>query len=92
MYSRSKEKRNTPIYFKANCSTEMKLVPIILDYCLLQFDALKYFLAVRLHDGPLPNFDFFKANPKFFNDIAKNTSQITGTQIFTTFLPLVREL
>ena len=32
-------KRNTPIYFYTNYRTEMKLVPIIMDYYLLQFDA-----------------------------------------------------
>ena len=31
MYSRSKKKRNTPIYFNTNYHTEMKLVPIIMD-------------------------------------------------------------
>ena len=45
------QKRNTPIYFYKNYRTEMKLVPIIMDYCLLQFDALKFFLGVRLHGG-----------------------------------------
>ena len=51
MYSRSKKKRNTPIYFNTNYRTEMKLVPIIMDYCLLQFNALKFFLSIRLHGG-----------------------------------------
>ena len=54
MYSGSKKRkkeRNTFIYFNANYRTEMKLVPIIMDYCLLQFDALKFFLGVRLHGG-----------------------------------------
>ena len=41
---RKKEEENTPIYFNTNYSTEMKLVPIIMDYCLLQFDALDFFL------------------------------------------------
>ena len=27
----------------------MKLVPINMEYCLLQFDTLKFFLAIRLH-------------------------------------------
>ena len=44
----------------------MKLVPIILDYCLLQFDSLKFFLGVRLHGGSLPNFNFFKVNLQIF--------------------------
>ena len=46
-----KKKRNTSIYFNTNYRTEMKLVPIIMDYCLLQFDTLKFFLGVRLHGG-----------------------------------------
>ena len=33
-----------PFYFNTNYCTEMKLVPINMDYCLLQFDALKIFL------------------------------------------------
>ena len=31
--------KNTPIYFNTSYRTEMKLVPHIMDYCLLQFDA-----------------------------------------------------
>ena len=31
MYCRSKKKK--PIYFNTNYSTEMKLVPFIMDYC-----------------------------------------------------------
>ena len=38
-----------PIYFDANYCTEIKLVPIIMDYYLLQFDGLKFFLGVRVH-------------------------------------------
>ena len=44
----------------------MKLVNIIMDYCLLQFDALKYFLEVHLHGGSLPNLNFFNVNPQIF--------------------------
>ena len=43
---------------------EMKLVPIIKDYCLLQFDALKNFLGVRLLGSSEPNFNFFNVNPQ----------------------------
>ena len=50
MYSRYK-KRNTPIYFNTNYRTEMKLLPVIKDYCLLQFETLKFFLLVSLHGG-----------------------------------------
>ena len=66
MYSSSNKKRNTPIYFNANYRTEMKLAPIIMYYWLLQFDALKFFLGVRLHGGSLPNFHFFNINPQIF--------------------------
>ena len=48
MYSRSKKK--IPIYFITNYCTEIKLLPIIMNYCLLQFDALKFFLGVCLKD------------------------------------------
>ena len=44
----------------------MKLIPISMDYCLFQFDALKFFLGVYLHGGSLPNFNFFNVNPQFF--------------------------
>ena len=44
----------------------MKLGPIIMDYCLLQLDALKFFLGVRLHGEFLPNFNFFSVNPQIF--------------------------
>ena len=46
----------------------MKLVLIIMDYCLLQFDALNFFFGLRLHGGggSLPNFNFFKVNPQMF--------------------------
>ena len=48
---KKKKKRNTLIYFNTNYRTEMKLIPIIMDYSLLQFDALKFFLGVHLHGG-----------------------------------------
>ena len=41
------------------------LAPINMDYCLLQFDALKCFSGVRLHAGvSLPYFNFFNVNPQ----------------------------
>ena len=61
-----KKKKITPIYFHTNYRTAMKLVPIIMDKCLLQFDALKFFLGVRLHGGSQPNFNFFNLNPQIF--------------------------
>ena len=50
MHARSVKKK-TPIYFNRYYRREMNLVPIIMDYCLFQFDALKFFLGVRLHGG-----------------------------------------
>ena len=66
MYSRSKKKksRNTPIYFNTNCRTEMKLVSIIMDYCLLQFDTLKFFLGIRLQGGGVSAYNFNSFNVK----------------------------
>ena len=48
---KKKEKKNqkTLIYFSTNFRTEMKLVPIIMDYFLLQFGSLKFFFGIRLH-------------------------------------------
>ena len=61
-----KEKRNTPIYCNTNYYTEMKIVLIKMDYNLLQFDALKFFLRVRLHGESLSNLIFFNVNPQMF--------------------------
>ena len=45
----------------------MNLVPVIMDFCLLQFDALKYSLGVRLHGRSQRNFNFFfNINPLIF--------------------------
>ena len=64
MYSRFKKK--ITCYFNTNYHTERTLVPIIMVYCLLQFDALKFFLGVHLHGGSQPNFKFFKVNLQIF--------------------------
>ena len=37
------KKKNVPINTNTNYRREMKLVPINMHYCLLQFDALKLF-------------------------------------------------
>ena len=63
---KKKKKRNTPIYFNKNYHTEMKLVPIIMDYCLLQSDVLNFFSGASFISGSLPNFNFFIKNPKIF--------------------------
>ena len=62
------EKKNIPINSNTYYHREMKLVPINMDYYLLQFDALKFVLGVRLCKG-LPNFDFSMRTPKFHNEI-----------------------
>ena len=48
-----KKKSNTRIHSNTNYRIEMKLVPIIMDYCLLQLDALKFFFGLSLHGGGL---------------------------------------
>ena len=45
------KKRNTPINSNTNYRKEMKFVPINMDYFLLQFGDLIFFLGVRLHGG-----------------------------------------
>ena len=57
MFSRSK--KSTLIYFNTNYRTEMKLVPIIMVYYLLQFDASKIFLGVRKHGGGVSTLLYF---------------------------------
>ena len=41
----------------------MKLVPINMDHCLLQFEALKFLQGVCPHGGSLPTFTFFQYLP-----------------------------
>ena len=57
---------NTPINSNKSYLREMKLIPIEVHYFLLQFDALKFFLEIRLHGGSQPNFNFFIVNFQFF--------------------------
>ena len=65
---RKKKEKNTVINSNTIYRGEMKLVSINMDYCLVQFDALKFFLGVHLHGGrggmSLPNFNFFNLNPQ----------------------------
>ena len=56
---KKKKKRNNPTNSNTNYRREMKLVPIIVDYCLLQFGTSNFFLRVRLHGVSLSNFNFF---------------------------------
>ena len=56
---KKEKKKNTPINFVANYQREIKLISINMDYFLLQFDALKFFVWVHLHGRSQPNFNFF---------------------------------
>ena len=70
MYSlpkRKKKKKKNPINFKTNNHREMNLIPNKINYCLLQFHALKFFLRVRLHEGSAPNFNFFQCKSPILN-------------------------
>ena len=58
---KKRKKKEIPLFIS------MKLIPIIMDYCLLEFDALNFFLGVRLHGGSLPNFNFFQCKPLNFS-------------------------
>ena len=55
---------DTPINSYTNYHREMELVPINMDYCLLQFDEWKFCLGVSVHGSSLPDFDFFNVNPQ----------------------------
>ena len=61
-----KIKTKYPFLFQYKLRTEMKLGPIIMDYCLLQFDALKISLGMPLHRGSQTNFNFFNVKPQIF--------------------------
>ena len=67
----------------------MKLVPIIMDHCLHQFDALKISLGVRLHEESQPNFQFFNVNLQVFQRNREVHLANCQKQIFITFLALV---
>ena len=59
--------QKTPVFLNTNFPTEMKLVQIIMDYFLLESDALKSFSEVRIYGGgSQPNFNFFNINPQIF--------------------------
>ena len=57
-----KKEEHPYIYFNTNYRREMKLIPINIDYFLLQFEALKYFLGSVYMVGSPPKFDFFNVN------------------------------
>ena len=89
-----KKKWNTLSNSNTNYRREMKLVPISVDYCLLQFHTLKFYLGVHLHRGlALTSINFFSAiPPNFDNEIVKFTTHITWIEILITFLKLYWEL
>ena len=65
MYSRSKlDQKETPINSNTNYLREMKLLPINMEYCLLESEALNFFLGFRLDGGSLLNVNSFNVNPK----------------------------
>ena len=57
-------KLNIPIKTNANYRRKIKLIPINMDYCSLQFDVLKFFLGILLHKRSLLNINFFNVKPK----------------------------
>ena len=71
----------------------MKLVPIIMGYWVLQFDAFKFFFEVRLHGaGSLPNHNFFNVYPQIFERNHKvHFSNCLETN-FSIFFTLIWEL
>ena len=66
---------NTPIYFNTHYRTEMKLIAITMDQCLLQFDALKFFQGCVYMGGLYLALIFFNVKPpKFDNEFVKCTN------------------
>ena len=60
-----KKKRNTPTNFSTNYRREMKLVPINMNDCLLQFNALKFVSGVSQYGtGSVSNFNFLNVKPQ----------------------------
>ena len=62
-----------------------------MEYCLLQYDTLKFFLGSRVHGGSLPNFNFFSVTSRIFQQNCKIHHSDCQDTNFTTFLTLVRE-
>ena len=73
---RKKKKKYTPLNFNINYRREMKLLPINMNNCPFQFDALKFLLVVHLHGGLNLTLILSIYTTKFFNGIVKFTSQI----------------
>ena len=60
----------------------MKLLRIIMDYFLLKFDSLKFFLGVRQQAGSLLDFNFCNVNPQIFQ---RNRKVHLSNSLETTF-------
>ena len=75
------EKKITPINLYTNYRRETQFIPINMHYCLVQFDALKFFIGIRLHRGPQPNFNFFN---KFFQQIFHRNRKVHLTNCLET--------
>ena len=67
------KKKETPLLILIQIILKKWNMPINVDYCLLQFDAFKFFLVVRLHEGLYLTLIFSVYTPKFFNEIVKFT-------------------
>ena len=66
----------------------MKLVSIIMDYCLLT--ALKFFLRVRPYGGSQPNFNFFNVNPQIFQRNRKvHLTNCLETNFYISIISLI---
>ena len=85
MHNRSK-KQITP-NSNTNYRREIKLIPFNMDYCLLQFNALIFFLGhLSIWGGGIYLTLIFSMSLIKFN---KRKCEIAWTQIFTTFLALI---
>ena len=74
-----KRKTKHPYLFQYKLSYRNEAAPIIMDYCKRHFDALKFFLGVRLHGGGSQNnFNFFKVNPKRFKTFRNRKVHLTN--------------
>ena len=82
-------KKEIPLHY---ILTYKKLVPIFMDYFLLQFDALKFFSGVHLLGGSLLNFNFFNINPQIFKRSHKVLFWNCLDTNFHNIQTLVREL
>ena len=76
------------INFNTNYRREMKHKPVNNDYCLLQFDALKCFLGVRLHGGLYLTLNFSLTHMRHVSMLFRSGSQLTYVQGFLMIILL----